>query len=302
MIATARDLTAQDLTKDIAAEAWYVYAILPQAGRVPADQASSTEPDAAILPAATVAAVPLGSLTILASLVPRALFERGHPASRTADPDWMAARIAAHHAVNAAAAATGPCLPLAFGTLFSSLDLLRDWLAARQAMLRAALARLAGQAEWAVSLVEDAATHAAWLERHAPGLEALARAAADASEGIAFLMARRLDKARATARRTHLEAVTAMVAAAMAAARLDVMAEPARAGLPVGLPVWTVMLPRAADPAQGEAAKGESAPLPATLAALATDLHPCGLSLRLTGPWPAYAFARAVLAEEDGRG
>jgi hypothetical protein len=31
---------------------------------------------------------------------------------------------------------------------------------------------------------------------------------------------------------------------------------------------------------------------------LAADLAPAGLSLRLSGPWPAYAFARAALAQE----
>jgi hypothetical protein len=65
-------------------------------------------------------ALDFGDVVALASLVPRALFDRADAGNRTAEPDWMAARLAAHHAVCAAASDAGPALPLAFGALFST--------------------------------------------------------------------------------------------------------------------------------------------------------------------------------------
>jgi hypothetical protein len=268
-----------------AAQAWYVYGVLP-ADAAAGILAPTPDPEGVplgVLPGAAVQALGFGSIAVLASLVPRALFDRAHVANRTADPEWMAARIAAHHAVNATAAARGPCLPLAFGALFSSLDLARAWFAPREAALLAALARVAGRAEWALSLQEDAPAHAAWLDRHDPALRVLVGTIADASEGTAFLMARRLEKLRAAARRSHLEAVAALVAAKLEAGGCEVLAEPPRPALPG----WTILAPH--DPAD---------PLPPPLAAaLAGPIAP-GLTLRLTGPWPAYAFARLALAEE----
>ena len=120
------------------ADAWYVYGLRAEAGAAPVAEA--------ILPDSDVAVLPVGRFAVLASRVPRPLFDRLDPANRTADPDWMGARVRAYHAVNAAAAeAAEAFLPLAFGTLFSSLDLLGDWLAPREAALRAALARVAGR-------------------------------------------------------------------------------------------------------------------------------------------------------------
>jgi hypothetical protein len=267
-----------------AGQAWYVYGVLPP--RAAAEPVAPPPGAEAVLPGAAVQAINLGPVAVLASLVPRALFDRAHVANRTADPAWMAARIAAHHAVNAIAAVRWPCLPLAFGTLFSSLDLARDRFTPRAAALLAALARVAGRAEWALSLQEDAPAHAAWLDQHDPALRVLVGAIAEASEGTAFLMARRLDKVRAAARRSHLEAIAALVAARLAAGGGEVLADPSRAPLPG----WTILSPH--DPADPTA--------PPLLAALAGPIAP-GLTLRLTGPWPAYAFARTALADDSAQ-
>lgn len=256
------------------AQAWYAYAILPDNPAVPfAD---------GVLAGAPVEPMRIGTLTVLVSLVPRALFDSANPASRAADPDWAAARIAAHHAVNVAAADAGPSLPLAFGALFSSLDLLRQWLAPRTLALHAALARVAGRAEWSVSMQEDVAVHAAWLDAHTPAIRSLLQAAAIAGEGTAFLIGRRLAKARAAARAAHLQSAAGSVAQQLAQAGLAVMSEPPRSGMPR----WTVLAP-------------DSAALPDVVGTLTAELAVAGLSLHLTGPWPPYAFARAALEADD---
>ncbi len=253
----------------------YVYCVLPAGAAAPAVEG--------ILPNTPVTALPAGELTALASRVPRALFDRTNPSHRTAEPDWMAARVAAHHAVNVAATASGPCLPMAFGVLFSQREGLLAWLAAKQAALTAALAQVAGQSEWGLSLQQDAAATAAWLEQHDPDLRALAAAAAGAGEGTAFLMARRRDKARGLAERALIRDHAEALIQGLTARGFRVLAEPNGAQ---GLPAWTVFTPT------------NAGPLAESVKPLAAEMAPAGLSLRVTGPWPNYAFARTALAAE----
>jgi len=258
------------------AQAWYVYSVLAGAERAPAGDG--------VLPGAALEAIHFEQITVLASLVPRGLFDSDSTANRTADPAWMAARIEAHHAVNVAASETGACLPLAFGALFSSLDLLQQWLGPRAERLRTALGRVAGQTEWALSMQEDTAAHGAWLDREDPALNRLSQAVAAAGEGTAFLLARRLEKARAVARLGHIDTAAANIAVRLADARFGVLEEPPKGGLPG----WSLLVARSHAPDA----------LSEQVRMLAADLESAGLSLRLTGPWPAYAFARAALAQE----
>jgi hypothetical protein len=253
--------------------AWYVYAVLPDGVAPPAC-------GVAVLPGAGLELIGAAGLTALVSLVPRALFVADDPAGRAGEPDWVAARAAAHHEVVALAAAGGPCLPLGFGTLFSSSSGVTDWLDAHAAALLRALALVAGREEWAVTIIEDAAAHMAWLRAHDADLLARAAAAEKASRGTAFLLARQLDKALAAARDTHEAAVATTLQAqftALGAARAERAAGAARLA-------WSVL----------------AAPEVAVAAAMAdieVALQGTGLGLRLTGPWPPYAFARAAWQE-----
>jgi hypothetical protein len=258
-----------------ALQAWYVYSVLP---------AAAAAPPALQLPGPPVAAVPVGAFTVLTSLVNRALFDAEHTANRTADPEWMAGWMQAHHAVNAAATAAGPCLPLAFGALFSSLEVLAEWLAPRQAALLRTLAQVSRQTEWALSVQEDATLHDQWLDQADPTLRRLAQAAARAGAGTAFLIARQRQGAAVTARAASLAAAAATIEQHLREAGFEIVAEPARADLPH----WTVL--ERGDPDRRSL-------LRVRLEKLAAELAPSGLSLRLTGPWPAYRAARAATEE-----
>ena len=249
--------------------AWYAYAVLPDGAPPP--------PVQAILPEASFELVAAAGMAALASPVPRGLFDRDAAANRTGDPDWIGDRARAHHAVAAAAAAGGACLPLAFGALFASRDSLGAWLHARAAPLGEALARLAGRSEWMLRLHEDAEAHAAWLDRHDPALQALAARIAITSPGTAFLLERRLAQARATARAARTDVAQHDVAAVLADHPGLVEQKPA---------CWTVL----ADAAGRQA-------LEAALAPLAAGWEGSGLTLALSGPWPPYAYARGVLAD-----
>lgn len=267
------------------AVAWFALGVLPADGRAPDLPGVAGEGGLQVVPGHGVAA--------LACPVARAPFDRTSPAHRAADPDWIAARVAAYHAANAAAAAAGPFLPLAFGTLFSSRRALGVWLAGRAPALRAGLRLVAGRAEWRLALAPDGDRLDERLAAGDPALRRLAAAVAAAGPGAGYLLSRRLEQVRAEARARWLAEAGRMVAEALA----DLGAPPEQgwAAFPEpardGMPAWSVLAPLA-----GPGCPDWSAPLDALAAGLAGR----GLALRATGPWPAYAFARATLSPAHG--
>jgi Gas vesicle synthesis protein GvpL/GvpF len=235
------DTQTTDASAWLGSSAWYVYAVTAPGQPAP--------PVPGVLPGREVESLPFRPLAILASRVPRALFDAGRRFSRVGDADWVAERTAAHHAVIHAAI---PCLPMRFGTLFRDLGALQAWLAPRVSILKPALAQAARHTEWMLTLREDPDRVSSWL-----GTERQAE--------------RRADLARAGA----------AVAGWAQASRLALLADIGRGGLPA----WTVLVPH--DRAMMMARGGN---LPADL--------PDGLSLQLSGPWPAYGLAAAALAME----
>jgi hypothetical protein len=250
-------------------EACYVYAVVPPDAEPP--------PLKGIVPGSAVEVLPFRPLAALVSRVPAELFDSESAACRTCDPEWMADRIAAHHAV---VASVGPCLPMAFGVLFSDLGLVQAWLASRATRLQTAMQKAAQQTEWALLLQEDTSEFSAWTEAHDPELRRFVDVIGTRGQGTAFLLARRLDKIRQAARQRCLDTAAARVNAWAQEAAMGLIAEPVRGGLPS----WTVLLPN-------DRPDALSSSLPTLSASL-----PGGLSVRVSGPWPAYAYARSAVA------
>lgn len=248
------------------ANALYAYAILP------ADAALPHTP-CAILPGASLALHHGGGCVALVSAVSRSAFVE-RPAAEPDQARWIAARTQAHHATIAAAASAGPVLPLAFGSVFEGAGALSAWLDARAPRLRAALSAVAGCAEFTLRLEEDTEGHIAWLDGHDAELRALAEDARQAAGDDAFRLggrrARRITEAREARQQELCRELSAQL---QRHARL--------------LPGEMTALVRDADvPA-----------LRADLERMARDLSGTGLALRLAGPWPPYASARAALRE-----
>jgi hypothetical protein len=257
-----------------------VYAVLPSSAALPAC------PDS-ILPGAPLAILAGGAtrddrdLAVLASRVPRGVFAADDAQCQAGDPAWVAARATAHHAVVRVVAEAGACLPLGFGTLFASTGSVLAWKAAHADGLRRTLAAVAGRQEWAVRLTEQAAAHGAWLDAHDPALRSLAAAADAAGPGRAHLLRRRLAQAREAARAAHAKAVAEALGARLSTLRCAVRAD-AAAGQ---------------DAARWNLLATQDAGLEPALAALAAAMDETGFSLRVTGPWPPYAFARDAWQE-----
>jgi hypothetical protein len=251
----------------------YVYAVLPGGG-------GAVPEVAAILAGSQLGSLAEAGLAALVSLVPRYLFEAHHPLSRAADPGWLAACTEAHHRVVALAARAVPCLPLGFGTVFASEASLRVWLATEAAALRKTLEAVADRQEWGMSLVEDPAAHDAWLEAHEPGLRSLVQSARSAPPGTGSLLERRLARTREVARLQHKQAASLLLAERLEAEGLEIRRETGEPGF-----AWSLL---------GDRDTRMAARLEAVGSAV---LVGSGLSLRITGPWPPYAFARAFWQE-----
>lgn len=250
-------------------DALYTYGVIAAGAVPPADAI-------AILPGAALVALREGDLAALASPVPRAWFEAG-PKCRTEDTAWLAERATAHHGV--LAGMSGAVLPLAFGAVFSGEEPLRAWLRAGAPRLSAALEALRGQQEWSVTLIEDAATHETWLSEHDPALAAIGAAALNATPGTAFMLARRRDRALAEARQARRHDTAR--ALGMMLTGLAGRVYPATTRQPHVVAGFHLLL--GADAMSG---------LHDRLVQEARALEPTGLGLRLSGPWPPYAFAQ----------
>jgi len=261
------------ITPPPSTDALYVYAVLPGGG-------GAVPEAAAILAGSQVGSLVQAGLAALVSHVPRCLFEAGHPLSRAADPGWVAECAEAHHRIVALAAQAGPCLPLGFGTVFASEASLRVWLSTEATALRKTLEAVADRQEWGMSLIEDPAAHDAWLEAHEPNLLSLVEAARTAPPGTGFLLERRLARAREVARLQHKQVAAMRLAERLATEGLEIRRESGEPGF-----AWSLL---------GERDAGMTARLEAVGEAVFEE---SGLALRITGPWPPYAFARAAWQE-----
>ena len=169
-----------------------------------------------------------------------------------------------HHRLVERICAAQTCLPVRFGTAFATADEARASLDKRAAALRAALARVAGKSELALTLL--------WREQAAS--QAVESAA---GPGRHYLEARRAEFAAREARRARAESMVEQVVTELAIERPLVWHETCTsASVAVSLAVLVPTgraLERKADLAR--------------IAAEFTDVIPV-----LNGPWPPYTFAR----------
>jgi len=174
----------------------------------------------------------------------------------------------AHHAIVAAIAATGPCLPVRFGSWLADDAAAAALLADRHLSFQAALARVAGRSEIAVTLV--------WRESAVvPGRGRAVAGAPTAAPGRRFLEGRREDIAAAEGRGEQAEALATRLLEGLGVDRADVRHElcpTAEVALSLSVLVPTAM----ADAAKDAASR------------LVGGLD--GVRGVVSGPWPPYSF------------
>jgi hypothetical protein len=170
-----------------------------------------------------------------------------------------------HHRVVERICATQPCLPVRFGTAFASIEAARGSIEARAAALHAALERVSGKSELAVTLL--------WRSRQGPS----AAPSAATGPGRRYMEERRTRYSAEAARRARASELVERLVAELSAERALVWHEICTSpDVAVSL---AVMVPT-------DQAIARKAVLERT-AGRFDDVLPV-----VNGPWPPYTFAR----------
>lgn len=226
-----------------------------------------------------------GQAAAILSLVFREEFCGPKAESNLQDLAWLAPRACRHEAVLEQAMQWSPVLPVRFGSLFSSLEALGQFMERHSAPIAQFLERVADHEEWAVKGRLDRARAEAELCREKLAREGGARAS---SPGLAFLQEQQL---RLGARQ-ELEARLASACQALAeqlkplasemCARQVLSAQLNGAAQEV-IANWAFLVPqRALAEFQRQFERANASPaLP-------------GLAFELSGPWPPYSFCPAL--------
>lgn len=229
-----------------------------------------------------------GDLAAILSLVSREEF-CGPPAdSNLQDLTWLGPRIHRHQAVLEQAMRFGSILPARFGTLFSSLAVLDQFMERHREAIVDFLERVAGREEWAVKGLLDRARAEEELCRRQ---QAEGKVLPASSPGLAYLQEQRLrlkagqelEDWLAGACSALLEELTPL--AAEASARQVRSRQTTGADQEMVLN-WAFLVPQSA---AGEFQKR----VQQTNAGQAL----AGLTFTLSGPWPPYSFCPELAAE-----
>lgn len=223
-------------------------------------------------------------LVAVASDVPAAAYAEDALRARLLDLDWTGPRALAHERVVESCFLAAPTVPFRFCTIFADRGRVEDLLARHGRRLGEILGALAGKAEWGLRAYVDRARFEA---QHAAGSEAAAKAGGAArGAGRAYLEAK---KAREDARRSVSEALAGALADVLAthrASAVGAVRQPADEAGDLALKAaFLVPLDRRAE-------------FEATAAAERARRAPHGIDVRVTGPWPPYAFVPRLERED----
>jgi Gas vesicle synthesis protein GvpL/GvpF len=216
-------------------------------------------------------------LGAIVSEVPLAEFGDEALRSNLEEVSWVAAKVRAHEDVLERAAREAPVLPLRFGTIYRSLDRVRDFLVGDRTDLASTLEQLRGKREWGVKSLVDRDRLGQAVHASDPRAAELAEATEAKPAGTAYLGRKRLER--------HLEARADQLAARLAGEaheRLAAVAERAVLERTAGLKGAYLV-----DEARDDDFRR-------VLEDVGREYEPFGIRFELTGPWPPYSFVEAA--------
>jgi len=269
-------------TDEYAADEQVVYVYGVAAGTLDLSEAPRGVEDARVV------AVEDDAMAALCSFVAARDYTGEPIEARAGDVQWVGPRATAHDAVLTWASDHVEVVPFTMFTLFSGTDAVRSMLRERRAPLSDALARVRGASEYTLRVFRShVPTDDRALAESEPRIAELEKLAAEATPGQRYLLERKLEKARREERSRAGAAVAADVASTLAAHSVETVRSP---------------LPAPSDGDAGARAVLDASflvkrdrvdELRAALGALVEQYEPRGFRFELTGPWPAYHFARA---------
>lgn len=226
-----------------------------------------------------------GELAAIASRVEAAGFSQETIDAHASDLDWLGAIGYRHQDVVGALFATCDIVPLRAFTLFSNEQALREHLLREQAGILNILERVRGREEWTLRISFD---HEPWekaVESRSPRLAELAREAAEAPAGRAYLLRKKMDEQKKNAaRECEREIVSTLEQELRGGLPASALIE-TRAIEPGVAPQIDVLLPR-----------GERDSIETLHRDLQARLGTDGIELALSGPWPPYTFVSGAAA------
>jgi len=267
--------------KDEAGSVFYVYGIA-ECG--PAKEILSASSPVAIEEESVVRLIESGDLAAVVSLVPIASYGEESLAKNLTDPSWTALRAMRHEQVVEHFAKRISVVPLRFGTIYLEAARVEEMLSENRARLVEIVDRLRSREEWGVNVYSDRIVLLSTIISVSPRLKDLSERAAKASPGESYLLQKKIDtlksdEARVEVNRAISEIEETLRAQSIDARRLRVLkVESTEHG---ELKAKFAFLIERSRFQQFQAAAEK----------MASELKMSGISLELTGPWPAYNFA-----------
>jgi hypothetical protein len=212
-------------------------------------------------------------LGAIVSEVPLAEFGEDALRRNLEELSWVAEKVRAHEDVLERAAREAPVVPLRFGTIYRSLDGLRELLTQDRGQLATTLEELRGKREWGVTSVIDRERLSQAVHASDPRAAQLAEAAEGKPTGTAYLGRKRLER--------HLGARADELATRLTVTAHDRLTAVAHRAVREG----STQLKGAY--LVEEARDGE---FRRVLEELGREYEPFGIRFELTGPWPPYSF------------
>ena len=228
-----------------------------------------------------VLAVESGPLAAFYSRVGEAEYSQEAIDARSKDVEWLGAIGYQHQSVMNSLMKGGTIIPLRAFTLFATEPRLREHLDAERAQFLEMLERLDGKQEWTLRIEFDPEQWSRAIVQRVASLRALSDETANASEGKAFLLRKKLDDQKKQAsREAEQQVVSEVEKEVLAKLRCDTVAE-TRQQRSGAFPQIDVLINR-----------DEEARLEELRQDLERRYAAEGVSIALTGPWPPYTFAK----------
>jgi hypothetical protein len=260
--------------------ALYVYCIAETA---PARKIVDEGTPAALEDETGLQVVDVSEFAAVTSKVPLAMYGEESLNENLSDATWTAMRAMRHERVIEHFAKRTSVVPLRFGTIYLTLDGVRQMLSDKAPELRNIIQRLRDSEEWGVNVFSDREKLLEAITDLSPRLRELSEEAKKASPGQAYLLQKKMQGLRADEARSELARIIDEVEANLTkqtkgAKRLRVLkVEATESGELKAKFAFLV-----------ERARFDDFRRAAEL--IAEDRSQAGIRLELTGPWPAYNF------------
>ncbi len=229
--------------------------------------------------------IPGDGISAIATAVDADLYEPSRIEQLTGDMDWVRDRAIAHDRILSFASDLAPVVPFPMWNLFRDVASVRSMLQTRHDELLSVVARVRTAREYTVRVFIRPSVLEQHVSTHDSALADLERQSAAASPGQAYLLGRKMEKARKDATRRAAADVAAQINAALSAASEESVAERTGAAGPASERGYAVLN------ASFLVDNSRLTEFRRILTTLIGRYSESGFQFDFTGPWPPYHFA-----------